>query len=132
MQTALKTELTLLYDGLCPICTKEVAWLKRLNTAQKIAFQDINAADFNAAHYGVSYELLMAEIHAQTADGQLIKGMPVFRALYQAVGLGWLLAPTAWPILKPLFDGLYQSFAKHRGKLGTWLGGNKPCERCIK
>lgn len=127
-----KTELTLLYDGLCPICNKEVAWLQRLNSAQKVAFQDINAADFNAAQYGVSYEQLMAEIHAQLADGQLIKGMPVFRALYQAVGLGWLLAPTAWPILKPLFDALYQSFAKHRSKIGGWLDGKKNCERCIK
>jgi len=109
-----------------------VAWLKRLNRAQKISFQDINAADFNAAQYGVSYEMLLAEIHAQQADGQLIKGMPVFRALYQAVGLGWLLAPTGWPMLRPLFNWQYQLFAKHRGKLGAWLGRGKPCERCVK
>lgn len=132
MQTGSRTELTLLYDGLCPICRKEVAWLKRLNSEQKIAFQDINAADFNASQYGISHQLLMAEIHALKANGQLIKGMPVFRALYQAVGLGWLLAPTGWPLLKPLFDWLYQYFAKHRGKLGSWLDGKKPCERCVK
>jgi len=30
---------------------------------------------------------LLAEIHAQYADGQLIKSIPVFRALYKAVGL---------------------------------------------
>lgn len=37
------------------ICRKEVAWLTRLNTTQKIAFQDINATDFNAEHYGTSH-----------------------------------------------------------------------------
>lgn len=132
MQTGSKVELTLLYDGLCPICRKEAAWLKRLNTAKKLAFQDINTTDFNAAQYGISYELLMAEIHAQKANGQLIKGMPVFRALYQAVGLGWLLAPTGWPLLRPLFDWLYLCFAQHRGKLGTFLARGKYCERCVK
>lgn len=132
MQTGSRVELTLLYDGACPICQKEVAWLKRLNTAQKIAFQDINASDFYAEQQGLSHKELMAEIHAKKANGQLIKGMPVFRTLYQAVGLGWLLAPTGWPLLRPLFEWLYQYFAQHRGKLGAWLGGNKPCERCVK
>ena len=30
-------------------------------------------------------------------------GMAVFRLAYRAVGLGWLVAPTGWPLLRPLF-----------------------------
>ncbi len=127
-----KAELTLLYDGLCPICSREVRWLKRLDKKQKLGFKDITEPSFNAEHYGVTYEQLMAQIHVQYADGQLIKGMPVFRALYKAVGLGWLLAPTGWPVLRVLFDLLYQLFAKHRNLLGKLLGGEKACQRCSK
>ncbi len=132
MQASKATEITLLYDGLCPICQKEVAWLKRLNTAEKIAFQDIHALNFNAAQYGLSHQQLMAEIHGLMADGQIIKGMPVFRQLYRSAGLDWLLAATGWPILRPLFDWLYQLFAGNRGKLGKLLRREKSCQRCVK
>ncbi len=53
--------------------------------------------------------------------------MSVFRATYKAVGLGWLLAPTGWPVLKPLFDGLYRLFAKYRAPLARLVAGGKPC-----
>lgn len=118
-------EFILLYDGQCPICQKEVAWLHWKNKQGKLGFQDIHAADFNPALYGKTHADLMAEIHGLFADGTLVKGMPVFRACYSAVGLGWLLAPTGWPLLKGCFDGLYRLFAKHRIRLGGLFGGNR-------
>lgn len=36
----------------------------------------------------------MLKIHAIEADGTIITGVPVFRRLYQAVGLGWVYAIT--------------------------------------
>lgn len=126
-----KHEFTLLYDGRCPICRKEVAWLRSRNQQNKLGLQDIHAEDFNPAHYDKSLDELMAEIHGVCADGRLIKGMPVFYAAYSAVGLGWLMAPTRWPLLKPLFDSLYAWFARHRLGLGA-LFGAKACQdaRC--
>jgi len=120
-------QFTLLYDGLCPICRKEVAWLQWKNTAGKLGLQDIHAEDFNPGVYGKTISDLMGEIHGLTSDGKVLKGMPVFRAAYQAVGLGWLLAPTAWPLLKPLFDRLYIWFARHRIKLGSLINA-KTCK----
>lgn len=118
-------ELTLLYDGHCPICQKEVAWLRWKNRRGKLAFQDIQAVDFSPEIYGKTHAELMAEIHGVLADGTVIKGMPVFRACYRAVGLGWLLAPTDWPLLKGCFDRLYGLFARHRIRLGGLFGGNR-------
>ena len=124
-------EFTLLYDGSCPICQKEVAWLWQLNKQGKLFLQDINAPEFNPELYQTSYTSFMAEIHGYSADRKLIKGMPVFRSAYKAVGLGWLLAPTGWPILKPVFDRMYLLFAQHRIKLGQLLfNGSKQCQRC--
>ncbi|MCK9608584.1 MAG: DUF393 domain-containing protein [Methylomonas sp.] len=117
-------EFTLLYDGNCPICRKEVAWLRWKNTRHKLCFQDIHAADFDAARFDKTLTELMAEIHGIYPDGRLIQGMPVFRACYQAVGLGWLFAPTGWPLLRQSFDWLYALFARHRIRLGGRFGGN--------
>lgn len=116
-------EFTVLYDGACPICQKEVAWLCWKNTRGKLSLRDIRAQGFDPARYGKSMPELLAEIHGVHPDGSMIKGMPVFRASYRAVGLGWLLAPTGWPLLRPLFDGLYRLFARHRSKLGGMLTG---------
>lgn len=123
-------EFTLLYDGLCPICQKEVAWLSRWNKQGRLGLQDINAPDFQPEAYGKTFADLMAEIHGVFPDGRIIKGVPVFRAAYQTVGLGWLMAPTGWPIFSGLFAWFYRLFAKHRLRMGGWLGGARCDERC--
>ncbi|MEQ1620007.1 MAG: DUF393 domain-containing protein [Methylococcales bacterium] len=125
--TSTQIQFTLLYDGLCPICQKEVAWLTRLNKQGKLGFTDINSPHFEPKQINKSFAQLMAEIHGIYPDGNVVKGMPVFREAYRAVGLGWLMAPTAWPILKQLFDGLYLLFAKYRLNLGG-LFGAKRCQ----
>lgn len=123
-----KIEFTLLYDGLCPICTREVSWLFYKNKHGRLGFEDISRRDFNPARYGKTLAELMAEIHGVYPDGRLVKGMGVFRAAYRAIGLGWLLAPTGWPLLKPLFDGLYRLFAKYRPRLFRRLvADDAPC-----
>ncbi|AMK75349.1 MULTISPECIES: thiol-disulfide oxidoreductase DCC family protein [Methylomonas] len=122
-----KHEFILLYDGRCPICRKEVAWLRSRNKYNKLGLQDIHAEEFIPKHYGKSLDELMAEIHGLFPDGRLIKGMPVFYAAYSAVGLGWLIAPARWPLLRPLFDSLYAWFARHRLGLGA-LFGAKTCQ----
>ena len=120
-------EFTLLYDGLCPLCSKEVTWLYSRNKQEKLGFQDINEAGFDPAIYGKTHAELMAEIHGVYPDGRIIKGMGVFRETYKAVGLGWLMAPTSWPVLKTLFDFIYKLFAKYRVRLASLIVGDKAC-----
>jgi len=40
--------------------------------------------------------------------------VPVLRLAYDAAGIGWVLRPTGWPMLRPLFDAGYRVFARHR------------------
>ncbi|MET0343282.1 MAG: DUF393 domain-containing protein [Polyangiales bacterium] len=107
-------DVKLLYDGECPLCVREVKMLARLNRRHKLALEDIAAADFDASRYGRSYEELMGSIHGVLPDGSLITGMEVFRRAYAAVGLGMLAAPSAWPVLRPIFDRAYTLFARNR------------------
>jgi len=56
-------------------------------------------------------------IHALAADGTVLRDVAVFRHAYTLIGLGWLYAPTRWPVLGPLADGLYRLWAAGRLRL---------------
>ena len=122
----LPPEFTVLYDGNCPICRREIAWLKWKNKQGKLGFQDISATEFKAELYGKTQAELMAEIHGIYADGKIIKGLEVFITTYQAVGLAWLFVPTRNPIIRKFLEILYGWFARHRLSLGRIFVGN-PC-----
>jgi len=109
-----------LIDGMCPVCRREGDLLRWLDRGHgRLAIEDISAPGFDPAGYGTSMEKLMGQIHGVTPGGTLVTGMAVFRRAYDAVGLGWLLAPTNWPILRPIADAGYAWFARHR----HWLTG---------
>ena len=123
-------EITFLHDGACPLCAREVAMLRRLDRGRgRLAFDDIAAPGFDASRYHSTQSDLMARIHGVLPDGTLIEGVEVFRRAYSAVGLGWLVAPTRWPLLRPLADAGYRWFARNRLRLA---GRNETCtaERC--
>jgi predicted DCC family thiol-disulfide oxidoreductase YuxK len=129
--TPAKPEFTLLYDGGCPLCAREVAMLRRRDRGRgALALVDIAAPDFDPARYGRSYESLMARIHGVLPDGAVIEGMEVFRRAYAAVGLGWLLAPSRWPLFGRAFDAAYRWFARNRLRLtGREHACDAACER---
>ena len=114
-----------LFDGECPLCAREIAALRRLDRGRgRIAFEDIAAPGFDPGRYGLDHAAVMARIHGVLPDGTVIEGVEVFRRLYAAVGLGWLVAPTRWPLLRPLCDAAYRWFAGNRLR----LTGRPACE----
>ena len=117
-----KWHFKLLYDGECPICRREVRWLARWNRRGYLAFEDVSSPDFNLAPYYATREELLAVIHGVFPDGRIVRKVEVFRQAYRAVGLGWLLAPTGWPVLRRVFDGLYTLFARYRMPIGQFFG----------
>lgn len=123
-------EITVLHDGECPLCAREVAMLRRLDRGRgRIAFDDIAAPSFDASRLGRSHAELMARIHGLLPDGRIVEGVEVFRRAYAAVGLGWLLAPTRWPLVRPIVDAAYRWFARNRLRL---TGRQERCDtdRC--
>jgi predicted DCC family thiol-disulfide oxidoreductase YuxK len=47
----------------------------------------------------------------------VLRDVAVFRRAYGLIGLGWLYAPTRWPLLGPAIDGLYGIWAALRLRL---------------
>lgn len=108
-------QIKVLYDGDCPLCRREVRLWQRLDRNRgRIAIEDISASGFDPSAYGLSHADVMEQIHGILPSGKIVSGMDVIRRAYQAVGWGWIMAPTGWPILAPLFDRLYRWFARNR------------------
>ena len=102
------------YDGACPLCAREIRFLRRWDTARRIRFTDISSREFRASDYGETEQAFMAEIHGRLPNGDWVRGVEVFRRLYTAIGLGPLVWVTRLPILTALLDRAYGVFARNR------------------
>ena len=115
-------ELTLFYDGQCPLCVAEIEFLQSRSTKDQLAFVDVTQTGFEAAGHQISCEAAMAQIHGRTADGQVLVGVPVFAKAYRLAKLpflAWLLS-RRW--LMPVLQPAYVLFAKHRQTISTRIG----------
>lgn len=108
------------------MCRWEIDLLRRrderVNRKQRrLRFTDLeDPGGYDAndpANAGISYATGMASMHAVTAQGRILTGVPVFRAAYRAVGWGWLWHITTWPVVSWIADSLYNVFAKYRTRL---------------
>lgn len=113
--------MTIFYDASCPLCNAEMHNLMLRNTEDLLQFVDASEAGFESPLQGVTQADLMNLIHARCADGRVVKGVEVFRLAYGAVGMGWLTAPTAWPVLKQMADRAYPWVVRHRYRFPRWL-----------
>lgn len=126
-------KIALLYDSECPLCMKEVNFLERRVDAQgpppTIKFVDIASPDYSASeNAGIDYETAMGRIHGIKPDGTVLIGVPVFRAAYEAVGLGWVYSVTTLPGVGVAVDSIYNLWARFR----LQLTGRPPLEEVMK
>ena len=109
-------KINLLYDGDCPLCLREVNFLQKKDAGRGL----VKFTDITDIHYrpeengGVDFETAMGRIHAVRADGTVVKNVAVFREVYNALGIGWMYAPTKWPIIGPLVNKIYDLWADKR------------------
>ncbi len=90
-----QSKFILLFDGGCPLCQREVSFLRSRDCRNTITFVDIDSPTYNPELCrGISYREAMGRIYAITAGGEILKGVQVFREAYHLVGLGWVYAPT--------------------------------------
>lgn len=117
--TTTQPDFEVFFDGQCPICVKEINFLRWLDRRHRITFTDIAAPDFDLSGTAPSYADLMSQIHGRGADGRFVVGVEVFRQLYGRVGFGFLiwftrLTPVSWCL-----ESAYSVFARNRLR---WTG----------
>lgn len=123
-------DFTLLYDSECPFCRREVEWLKRRDRRDRLAVVDIAAPEFDPARFGLTPAQVVAELHGVLPDGTVTRGMESMRRAWAAVGLGALMAPTGWPVLRVFCDLGYRVFARYRVPMGRLFGRSCASQRC--
>jgi 3-demethoxyubiquinol 3-hydroxylase len=110
--------LTVLYDGACPLCRREIALYSGLPANQTLAFVDIS--DTTAAlpaelPPGTERAQLLARFHVVRADGSVADGARGFVALWAALpGWRWLARLAALPGVTALMELAYRAFLKLR------------------
>lgn len=109
-------KIKLLYDSECPLCMREVNFLRKKDNGRGlVAFTDIAADDYRPENNGdIDFATAMGRIHAVLPNGVVIKNVEVFRQVYAALGMGWIYAPTGWPIIGLLVDWVYGIWADWR------------------
>jgi predicted DCC family thiol-disulfide oxidoreductase YuxK len=116
---------TIIFDGHCPLCVREVRFMRKLDRGRgRLAMLNLAAPDFQPSAYGLTMDAVTGAIHGIEADGSIVTGVEVFRRAYAAVGWGWLLAWTRWPLVRPVADAAYRWFARNRYRL---TGRTDPC-----
>ena len=121
--------LTLYYDGLCHLCSREIEHYRRIDKAHKLGYVDISADDFDAAAHGVSKELVHKVMHARYADGTWATGVDAFVAVWEQVpGYRGLAKVARTPGIHGLFAAGYAVFARIRPLLPRRK--RDECARC--
>lgn len=132
-------ELTIFFDGSCPLCAREMQHLKRLDLQQRIELVDLSLPESPrwVQQYHPDINLLQADriLHGKNACGRIITGLDVTHLAWSLVGRGHWTAPLRWPLVRPLADRMYLLFARHRRRISALLSGQfrlafSRCLRC--
>ncbi len=100
-------EPTVIFNGACPICRREVAAYARYCAAQEvpIRFRDLNEMDL-AAH-GIDPDAARRRLHV-LHEGRVIAGLPAFLILWEAMPRFRPLARVVrLPVVRPLATVVY-------------------------
>lgn len=105
--------LTVLFDGGCPLCSREIAHYQQLTSRMPIDWVDITQDRERLRSLGLSVAEAMAEFHVIDGSGQVYKGADGFVALWQALPyFHWLASLCKTLHLLPLMRWGYAHFAR--------------------
>jgi demethoxyubiquinone hydroxylase (CLK1/Coq7/Cat5 family) len=116
----LTAKLTVLYDGACPLCRREIGvyqGLRPIDAGQTLTFSDISRADSALPPGGVRSDYL-ARFHVQRGDGQVLSGAAAFVALWATLpGWRYLAFAARLPGATPLLEVVYRGFLRIRPQM---------------
>lgn len=106
--------MTVLYDGACPLCRREIAVYQNLSATAPLAFADVSDPQLALPPDRQRAELL-ARFHVQLADGTLVSGAAAFVALWARLpGWRWLARLAQLPGMLWLMERAYVGFLRWR------------------
>ncbi len=107
------------FDGGCPLCRREIAFMRRLDRAGRIRFIDLAGSGAGAGADSCPLEpgIMLARFHARE-DGRLLSGAAAFAAMWRAIPLLRPLGLAArMPGIAALLEWAYLGFLRIRPRL---------------
>lgn len=101
---------TLYYDGQCPLCSREMAVLRNMKSAE-LELVDIHEL---CPIDGPPRNHLLEVLHLKTSDGQWITGVDASVRAWSSTRMGWLWKLLKLPLISPAADYVYKKWAKRR------------------
>ncbi|MEQ9642063.1 MAG: DUF393 domain-containing protein [Alphaproteobacteria bacterium] len=80
-----RQNLTVYYDGACPLCAREIAFYRRKDKAGNVTWIDVSALSDSEHVAGLSREQTLARFHVRTPDGRLVTGGAAFAQLWTVI-----------------------------------------------
>lgn len=112
--------LTVLYDGACPLCRREIGVYQGLRSDTPVCYADVSDAAVPLPP-GVTREQLLAQFHVRDHHGALLSGAAAFLALWAALpGWRWLALLGRLPGAAWFMERLYRLFLRVRPRLQRW------------
>ena len=107
-------QVTVWFDGNCPLCVREIRLMRRLDRRRAIRFIDVHAG----RDCPLAPATLLTRFHAQEGDGPIVSGARAFAAMWRAIPLlrpFGLLARNA--ALLWVLERMYLGFLRIRPRL---------------
>lgn len=112
--------LTVLYDGACPLCRREIGLYRDLQANTPLCFADVSDPALPLPN-GTTREQLLARFHVRASDGRLLSGAQAFLALWAALpGWRWLAWAGQLPGAASAMERVYRLFLRVRPMLQRW------------
>jgi 3-demethoxyubiquinol 3-hydroxylase len=112
--------LTVMFDGACPLCRREIAVYQSLKPLAPTKWIDVSDPAL-----GLSIDeraRYMARFHVRAPNGELLSGAAAFVALWLNMpGWRWLGRLGKLPGMTPVLEQLYRGFLRVRPRMQRWL-----------
>ena len=113
--------LTVYYDGSCPLCRKEIRHYRKLKKADIVDWVDISSVPEGSLPRDLDKETAMKKFHVRTESGELVSGAKAFLTVWKIVpfvsGLSNLRHNR---FFVGILDRMYNLFLIVRPRLQKW------------
>ena len=108
---AQQPQLTVFYDGACPLCRAEIGVYQNCQGVDRVAFIDVAEAAVGDVAPGLDRRALLSRFHVKHADGRLVSGAAGFAALWSVLpGWQWLGRLMRIPGMLVIAEYTYRGF----------------------
>lgn len=109
--------VVVLYDGQCPLCSREIAHYRRRRGADGIQWVDVTRSDIDPVLLGVSREAALRRFHVRDPGGCWRTGASAFVLLWSSLpAYRWLAKLVSGLGLLPAMEWAYVRFLHWRSR----------------